>query len=54
MAVGVTTGDEMTHDEVIQLLQGCQVQVSGQHIPLLGHGDVIESTNSTPLHVDEI
>ena len=47
-------GDEMTHDEVIQHLQGGQVQVSGQHVPLLGHGDAIESTNSNPLHVDEI
>ena len=44
----------MTHDEVIQHLQGGQVQISGQHVPLLGHGDAIESTNSNPLHVDEI
>ena len=44
----------MTHDEVIQHLQGGQVQVSGQHVPLLGHGDAIESTNSNPFHVDEI
>ena len=39
----------MTHDEVIQPLQGGQIQVSGQHVPLLGHGDAIESTNSNPL-----
>ena len=44
----------MTHDEVIQHLKGGQVQVSGQHVPLLGHRDAIESTNSNPLHVDEI
>ena len=43
----------MTHDEVIQHLQGGQVQVRG-HVPLLGHGDAIESTNSNTLHVDEI
>ena len=43
-------GDEMTYYEVIQHLQGGQVQVSGQHVPLLGHGDAIEST---PGHGDD-
>ena len=46
----------MANDEVSQHIHGGQGQVSGQHVPLplLGHGDAIESTNSNPLHDDEI
>ena len=40
-----TSGEEMTNDEVDQPQQGGQVQVSGPLVPLLGHGDEIESPN---------
>ena len=40
-----TSGQEMTNDEVGQRLQGGHGQVSGPQIPLLGHGDEVESPN---------
>ena len=44
----------MANDEVSQHIHGGQGEVSGQHVPLLGHGNAIESTNYNPLNVDEI
>ena len=35
----------MANDEVDQHLQGGQRQVGGPQVPLLGHGDGIESPN---------
>ena len=40
-----TSGEEMTNDEVDQPQQGGQVQVGGPLVPLLGHGDKVESPN---------
>ena len=40
-----TSGQEMTNDEVGQRLQGGQGQVGGPQVPLLGHGDEVESPN---------
>ena len=40
-----SSGQEMTNDEVDQRLQGGQVQVGGPQVPLLGHGDEIETRN---------
>ena len=38
-----TSRHEMANDEVGQHLQGGQGQVGGPQVPLLGHGDKIES-----------
>ena len=40
-----TSGHEMANDEVGQHLQGGQGQVGGPQVPLLGHGDEVESLN---------
>ena len=40
-----TSGQEMANDEIGQRLQGGQGQVSGPQVPLLGHGDEIQSLN---------
>ena len=38
-----TSAEEMTNIEVDQPLQGGQGQVGGPQVPLLGHGDEVES-----------
>ena len=40
-----TSGQEMTNDEVGLGLQGGQGQVDGPQVPLLGHGNEVESPN---------
>ena len=40
-----TIRQEMANDEVGQHLQGGQGQVGGPQVPLLGHGDEIETPN---------
>ena len=40
-----TSGQEMAYDKVCQYLQGGQGQVGGPQVPLLGHGDEVESPN---------
>ena len=40
-----TMGHEIEIDEVYQPLQGGQGQVGGPQVPLLGHGDEIETPN---------
>ena len=40
-----TSGQEIANDEADQRVQGGQGQVGGQQVPLLGHGDEVESPN---------
>ena len=40
-----TGGQEMINIEVDQRLQGGQGHVGGPQVPLLGHGDEVESQN---------
>ena len=40
-----SSGQEMTNDEVGQHVEGGQGQVGGPQVPLLGHGDEVESPN---------
>ena len=40
-----TSGQEMANDKVCQHLQGGQGQVGGPQVPLLGHGNEVESPN---------
>ena len=40
-----SSGQEMTNDEVGQYVEGGQGQVGGPQVPLLGHGDEVESPN---------
>ena len=40
-----TSGQEMANHEVNQHLQGGQGQVGGPQVPILGHGNGVESLN---------
>ena len=40
-----SSGQEMTNDEVGQHVKGGQGQDGGPQVPLLGHGDEIETPN---------
>ena len=40
-----SSGQEMTNNEVGQHVEGGQGQVGGPQVPLLGHGDEVESPN---------
>ena len=40
-----TSGQDITNAEVDQRLQGGQGQVGGPQVPLIGHGDEVESPN---------
>ena len=47
-----TVGLEIENDEVIKPQEGDQGQVGGQQVPLLGHGNEINSPNEVISHQD--